>query len=57
MAATAQWSEGELVRQISAGDPQALTHLLQTYQERVTRVLCPILRNPMDAKRSPNTCF
>jgi len=32
MAATAQWSESELVRQISAGDPQALTHLLRTYQ-------------------------
>jgi len=32
MAATAQWSESDLVRQISAGDPQALTHLLRTYQ-------------------------
>ncbi len=57
MAATAQWSEGELVRQISAGDPQALTHLLQTYQERVTRVLCPILRNPMDAEEVAQDVF
>ena len=32
MAATAQWSESELVRQISAGAPQDLTPLLRTYQ-------------------------
>ena len=57
MAATAQWSQGELVRQISAGDAQALTHLLQTYQERVKRVLCPILRNPMDAEEVAQDVF
>ena len=57
MTTAVQWSESKLVRRTREADPQAFAQLLHNYQERVTRVLFPILKNSMDVEEVAQDVF
>ena len=57
MSTSIEFSESELVRRTRKADPQAYAYLVNHYQERVTRVLYPILKNPMDVEEVAQDVF
>lgn len=52
-----KYNESELISRTRAADPQAYEYLINHFQERVTRVLFPILKNPMDVEEVAQDVF